>query len=208
MLRLYSGLALRVPSAALAMTTAPVIVVSGLPRSGTSMVMQMIVAGGITPVTDGARTPDADNPRGYFEFERVKQLRTDKGWLDDASGKVVKVIHMLVPELPDDRSYRVVFLDRDLREVVKSQGTMLTRSAKTGGQLPPDRLLAIYQSQLATVHAWLASHPNFAVLHIRHADLIRSPASEAERINAFLGGTLSTNAMAGAVDPSLYRNRA
>ena len=79
-------------------------IVSGLPRSGTSMAMQMIVAGGIAPVTDNLRVADADNPRGYYEFERVKSLRTDKAWIDDARGKVVKVIHMLVPELPDDRA--------------------------------------------------------------------------------------------------------
>ena len=107
--------------------------------------MQMIVAGGIAPVTDELRAADADNPRGYFEFERVKNLRADKAWVDDARGKVVKVIHMLVPELPDDRAYRVVFLERDLREVVKSQSTMLARNAKAGGGLPPERLIAIYE---------------------------------------------------------------
>ncbi|MFM9144976.1 MAG: sulfotransferase family protein, partial [Phycisphaerales bacterium] len=99
----------------------PVFVVSGLPRSGTSLAMQMLHAGGIPAVTDGLRTQDDDNPRGYFEFERVKQLRTDKAWLDDAAGKAVKVIHLLLMELPDDRPYRVVFMQRDLREVVKSQ---------------------------------------------------------------------------------------
>ncbi len=190
------------------MPHAPVIVVSGLPRSGTSMVMQMIVAGGVQAVTDGQRGADADNPRGYFEFERVKQLRTDKAWLDDAAGKVVKVIHMLLPELPDDRAYRVVFLDRDLREVVQSQTTMLARSAKAGGQLPPERLLAIYQAQLATVHAWLASRPNFVVLVIRHADLLQAPLEQAQKVNAFLGGALDESAMAAVVDRSLYRNRA
>ena len=185
-----------------------VVVVSGLPRSGTSMAMQMIVAGGIPAVTDGTRTPDADNPRGYFEFERVKQLQTDKAWLDEARGQVVKVIHMLVPELPDDRRYRVVFLDRDIREVVKSQATMLARSAKAGAQLSPERLQSIYEAQLATVHAWLEARPNFAVLRVRHADLLRDPVTAAASMNAFLGGGLDERAMASAVDASLYRNRA
>jgi hypothetical protein len=161
-------------------------IVSGLPRSGTSMAMQMIVAGGIAPVTDNLRAPDADNPRGYFEFERVKALRTDKAWLDDARGMVVKVIHMLVPELPDDRAYRVVFLERDLREVVKSQSTMLARSGKPGGGLPADRLISIYEQQLAQVFAWLEARPNFRVLRVRHADLIADAAREAARIAAFL----------------------
>jgi hypothetical protein len=185
-----------------------VTIVSGLPRSGTSMAMQMIVAGGIPPVTDGLRAADADNPRGYFEFERVKQLKSDKAWLDDARGHVVKVIHMLVTELPDDRPYRVVFLDRDLREVVKSQSTMLARSAKSGGALPPERLMAVYDAQLKQVHAWLAARPNFAVMTVRHADLIRDASGQARAMNAFLGGGLDEAAMAAAVDPSLHRNRA
>jgi hypothetical protein len=181
---------------------------SGLPRSGTSMAMQMVVAGGIPPVTDGLRAADADNPRGYFEFERVKQLRTDKAWLDDARGHVVKVIHMLVTELPDDRPYRVVFLDRDLREVVKSQSTMLARNAKAGGALPPERLMAVYESQLKQVHAWLAERPNFSVLSVKHADLIRDASGQARAMNAFLGGGLDEASMASAVDPTLHRNRA
>ena len=183
-------------------------IVSGLPRSGTSMAMQMIVAGGIAPVTDSLRAPDADNPRGYFEFERVKSLRTDKAWIDDARGKVVKVIHMLVPELPDDRAYRVVFLERDLREVVKSQGTMLARNAKGGGALPPNRLIAIYEAQLKQVHAWLSARSNFEVLTVKHAELIRDAAPQARAICEFLGGDLDVAAMTAAVDPSLYRNRA
>jgi hypothetical protein len=182
-------------------------VVSGLPRSGTSMAMQMIVAGGIAPVTDDLRAADADNPRGYFEFERVKSLRTDKAWVDDARGKVVKVIHMLVPELPDDRAYRVVFLERDLREVVKSQSTMLARSAKAGGGLPPERLVAIYEQQLKQVQSWLAARPNFSVLAVRHADFMRDAAAQASAIDAFLGGGLDVAAMAAAVDPNLYRNK-
>ena len=185
-----------------------VTVVSGLPRSGTSMAMQMIVAGGIAPVTDNLRVPDADNPRGYYEFERVKSLRTDKAWIDDARGKVVKVIHMLVPELPDDRAYRVVFLDRDLREVVKSQSTMLARGAKAGGALPPERLMAIYDQQLKQVHAWLAARPNFRVLSVRHADFMRDAAMQAKAMNEFLGGDLDIAAMTAAVDPSLHRNKA
>jgi len=120
----------------------------------------------------------------------------------------VKVIHMLVTELPDDRPYRVVFLDRDLREVVKSQSTMLARSAKSGGALPPERLMAVYDAQLKQVHAWLAARPNFAVMTVRHADLIRDASGQARAMNAFLGGGLDEAAMAAAVDPSLHRNRA
>lgn len=183
-------------------------IVSGLPRSGTSMAMQMIVGGGIPPVTDRQREADEDNPHGYYEFERVKSLRSDKTWLDDARGKVVKVIHMLVPELPDDRPYRVVFLERDLHEVVRSQATMLARSGKPGGALSPERLIAVYEQQLGQVRAWLAARPNFTVLHVKYADIVRDPSPQAHAIAAFLGDGLDVEAMARAVDPSLHRNRA
>jgi hypothetical protein len=185
----------------------PVIVVSGLPRSGTSLAMQMLHAGGVPAVTDGLRTRDDDNPRGYFEFERVKQLRTDKAWLDDASGKAVKVIHLLLMELPDDRPYRVVFMQRDLREVVKSQSTMLARSGRTGGGLPPERLMAVYEQQLKTVDAWLAARPGFGVLRVPYAELVRDPDAWVARVAAFVGGPLDLAAMRAAVDPSLHRNR-
>jgi len=186
----------------------PVTVVSGLPRSGTSLAMQMIHAGGIPALTDGQRTSDDSNPRGYFELERVKQLKQDKSWLDDAAGKVVKVIHLLLAELPDDRPYRVVFMQRNLREVVQSQATMLARSGRTGGQLPPERLIAVYEQQLKTVEQWLAARPNFSVLRVPYAQLVSDPAGVVPTVNAFLGGTLAEARMRAAVDPGLHRNRA
>jgi len=185
-----------------------VTVVSGLPRSGTSLAMQMLQAGGIAPVTDGARVQDEDNPRGYLEFERVKHLRTDKAWLAEAMGRAVKVIHLLLAELPDDRPYRVVFMERDLGEVVRSQSAMLARSGRAGGGLPPERLMAVYAQQLAGVEQWLAARPNFAVLRVPYAPLVADPVAWAPRINAFLGGTLDEAAMRAAVDPALHRQRA
>jgi hypothetical protein len=186
----------------------PVTVVSGLPRSGTSLAMQMIHAGGIPALTDGQRTSDDSNPRGYFELERVKQLKQDKSWLDEAAGKVVKVIHLLLAELPDDRPYRVVFMQRDLREVVQSQATMLARSGRTGGQLAPERLIAVYEQQLKTVEQWLAARPNFSVLRVQYAQLVSDPAGVVPTVNTFLGGSLDEARMRAAVDPGLHRNRA
>ena len=186
----------------------PVTVVSGLPRSGTSLAMQMIHAGGIPALTDGQRTSDDSNPRGYFELERVKQLKQDKSWLDDAAGKVVKVIHLLLAELPDDRPYSVVFMQRDLREVVQSQATMLARSGRAGGQLAPERLIAVYEQQLKTVEQWLAARPNFSVLRVPYAQLVSDPSGVVPTVNAFLGGTLDEARMRAAVDPGLHRNRA
>jgi hypothetical protein len=169
--------------------------------------MQMIHAGGVEAVTDGQRASDEDNPRGYFEFERVKQLRNDRAWLDGAEGKVVKVIHLLLTELPDDRPYRVVFMQRELGEVVRSQATMLARSGRAGGQLAPERLMAVYAQQLAAVDAWLAARPNFQVLKVPYAQMVADPATHAAAVNRFLGGTLDETGMRAAVDPSLHRNR-
>ena len=168
----------------------PVLVVSGLPRSGTSMAMQMIHAGGVEALTDQERQADADNPRGYFEYERVKALRNDKTWLDEAQGKVVKIIHMLLLELPTDRPYKVVFMERELGEVLASQSKMLERLGRSGAALAPARLRAVYEAQLP------------------YADAVAQPAAQAARIQAFLGGSLTLDAMVAAVDPSLHRNRA
>lgn len=187
---------------------APVIVVSGLPRSGTSMAMQMLQAGGVSVLTDQERQADADNPRGYLELERVKQLRTDKSWVADAEGKAVKIIHLLLMELPTDREYRVLFMRRDLREVVKSQGTMLERSGKKGAALPAERLMAVYEQQLRTVEAWLAQHPLFKVLDMDHRAMVTAPQAQVDRVCDFLGMQLDRAAMVAAVDPSLHRNKA
>jgi len=186
---------------------APIVIVSGLPRSGTSMAMQMLHAGGMSVMTDAIRTADADNPHGYLEFERVKQLKTDKSWLDDAAGKAVKIIHLLLMELPTDREYRIVFLRRNLSEVVRSQAVMLERSGRKGAAIPPERLIALFEGQLKSIELWLAACPNFQVLQLDHADFIANPAQQAKSINAFLGGTLDESAMVKAVDPSLHRNK-
>lgn len=186
----------------------PVIIVSGLPRSGTSLMMQMLHAGGVPAMTDSQRQADDDNPRGYLEFERVKQIKTDKAWLDDASGKVVKIIHLLLTDLPCDREYRVIFMRRDLSEVVRSQAKMLERSGRKGAAMPPEKLIEVFRTQVRNVRAWLDSKPNFATLEVEYADVVGDAAVQAAKVNAFLGGNLSEQAMAQAVDPLLYRNRA
>lgn len=186
----------------------PVIVVSGLPRSGTSLMMQMLRAGGVPVLSDEQRAADEDNPRGYLELERVKNLRTDKSWLGEAHGKAVKVIHLLLPELPDDREYRVIFMHRALEEVVQSQAKMLERSGKQGAALGADRLVAVFKNQLAQVSAGLHKRCNMRVLSVEHARLLASPREEAQRVAEFVDRQLDVDAMAGAVDQNLYRNRA
>ncbi len=171
------------------------------------MVMQMLHAGGIEVMTDAVRTADADNPHGYLEFERVKQLKSDKSWLDDAAGKAVKVIHLLLMELPTDREYKVIFVRRELQEVVKSQSVMLERMGRKGAAIAPELLMATFERQLKSVDAWLAERPNFEVLRLDHRLFITDAASQARAIGEFLGGGIDQASMVRAVDPSLHRNR-
>ena len=137
----------------------------------------------------------------------MKQLRTYKSWVAAARGKAVKVIHLLLPELPEDLDYRVIFMERDLREVVRSQSTMLARSGKAGGNLAPERMAAMYAAQLTQVFAWVAARPNFRLLRLSHASCMADPTGAAKEINTFLGGRLDEVKMVAAVDPSLHRNR-
>jgi hypothetical protein len=182
-------------------------VVSGLPRSGTSLAMQMLAAGGMEVLTDELRAADEDNPRGYFEFEAVKRTRSDPGWVPLAAGKAVKVVHLLLPDLPPGFEYRVILMRRDAGEVLASQRTMLARLGRPGAQLSDERLAAIYAAQLERVREWLRSQGGFRVLEVEYADCLCRADETASRILEFLEVPLDGRAMAAAVDPSLYRQR-
>ncbi len=182
-------------------------VVSGLPRSGTSLMMQMLAAGGIPPLTDEQRSADESNPRGYFEYEAVKRLRSDQSWLGQARGHAVKIIHVLMRELPVDGrfQYRVVLMQRPLDEVLSSQRAMLERQGKESAD--PNLLARVYEAQLKQLEQWMAGLACFAVLPVKHREVINSPAELAGEIAQFLGGDLDVARMAGSVDPALYRER-
>jgi hypothetical protein len=182
-------------------------VVSGLPRSGTSLMMQMLQAGGLPALTDQARTADEDNPRGYFEFEPVKQIKTDRTWLPTALGKAVKMVHLLLYDLPGNYQYRVILMRRDLEEVVRSQAIMLQRSDKKAAALSSKQLIQVYESQLASLTNWLATQSNIKILEVSYLKLVSDPATQARAVATFLDGCLNVESMAAAVDPTLYRNR-
>jgi hypothetical protein len=184
-------------------------IVSGLPRSGTSMMMKMLEAGGMTVMSDGLRQADEDNPRGYYEFERVKQLdkADDKTWLKDAEGKVVKIISQLLQDLPADHNYKVVFMRRRMSEILASQKKMLERRGEPTDSISDNELAGLFETHLSKIDSWLKEQPNFEVLYITYHEVIAKPAPFAEKINNFLGGSLSTGKMAAAVDASLHRNR-
>jgi len=185
-----------------------VIVVSGLPRSGTSMMMKMLVAGGLEVLTDGLRGADENNPKGYFELEQVKQLpEGDTGWVQTARGKVVKVISYLLEYLPAEVPYRVIFMQRDLVEVLASQKRMLERDGKSEGSARDEQMTELYEKHLKQVEAWMRRQANLQVLFVSHKVVMQSALEAAEQVNRFLGGELDTDAMAAVVDPALYRER-
>lgn len=187
--------------------TGAVVVVSGLPRSGTSMVMQMLGAGGLEPWTDGVRPADEDNPAGYLECEQVKRLAEDSGWVGQARGRAVKVVSRLLRYLPASEEYRVLFMQRDLSEVLASQRAMLRRQSRPV-EVDDGRLAGIYASHLREVEEWLAAQPNLRTLWIDHHQVIAEPLATAVRIAEFLDQRLDVAAMARVVDPRLYRQRA
>lgn len=186
----------------------PIVIVSGLPRSGTSMMMKMLEAGGLPIMTDAVRTADIDNPKGYYEFERVKDLERekDKSWVRDARGKVLKVISWLLKDLPDDSRYLILFMRRDIDEVLASQAKMLARRGEADDT--DDKLMAeAYRSHLASVKIMARTRPNWELLEVRYDAAIKDPRAAAATVNAFLGGRLSEVKMVEVVDAELYRNR-
>ena len=188
----------------------PVIIVSGLPRSGTSMLMNMLSAGGVPLVVDGVRTANEDNPKGYYELERVKALDKpgDKTWLGEGRGKGIKIISFLLPSLPATYDYKVIFLRRSLPEVLASQRKMLEHLGEAPGNTPDDDLAGMFAAHLLKVEHLMAVRDNYEVLYVEHRQVIDNPAEVAEAINEFLGGQLDVAAMATVVDRQLYRNRA
>jgi len=185
----------------------PIVVVSGLPRSGTSMMMRMLEQGGMPILSDGVRTADESNPRGYYEFTPVKALgkSPDVGWLAGARGRAVKVVSSLLEHLPARHTYRVIFMRRDLDEVIASQNAMLARRGEP--VTASADLRQTFEAHLRRVLGLVARRPGFALLEVRYADALSHPAEEAARVAAFVGRRLDAAKMAAAVEEQLYRNR-
>ena len=182
-------------------------IVSGLPRSGTSMMMKMIAVGGLKPLTDNIRIADDDNPKGYYEFERVKKLENDKAWLPDAKGKVVKIISMLLKHLPLDYSYKVIFILRNMDEILASQKQMLIRRKEPTDKVSDKDLAKMYRNHLQTTKTWLDREPNFEVLYVKYNEVLNNPVDSCKKVNEFLGNTLDVAKMASIIDKNLYHQR-
>lgn len=183
-------------------------IVSGLPRSGTSMMMKMLEAGGISSYTDSFRTADSDNPKGYFEFERVKKLKEgDVSWLPEVQGKAVKVISALLQFLPPEYNYRVIFMLRAMPEILASQKKMLINRGEDPNKISDDELTKLYEKHLQKVMNWLNIQENFSVIYVDYNQMLKDPEPYFPKINQFLGNEVNIEKMGKVIDPNLYRQR-
>jgi hypothetical protein len=181
-------------------------IVSGLPRSGTSMMMRVLQAGGLPVRMDNLRAADEDNPHGYFELQRVKGLSRDRDWLGEMKGMAIKVVAPLLSALPVGPRYRVIFMRRSLDEVLASQQKMLERRGEPPGP-PDDEMRGLLLGQLLDLEEWLKGRPDVRLLYVSYNRMISDPAQQAERVNRFVDGKLAVAPMIGAVDARLYRQR-
>lgn len=185
-----------------------VVIVSGLPRSGTSMMMKILAEGGLEIVTDSQREADEDNPNGYFEVEVSKKLKDGEiNWIYDAPGKTVKVISYLLEFLPNDLEYDIIFMDREIHEVLASQKKMLERRSETSS-ISDEEMEAQFRSHLKAIKYWLPRQPNMRVHYVKYHDAVNSPKSVIPAVVEFLNQPLNLAAMLAVPSQSLYRNRA
>lgn len=182
-------------------------IVSGLPRSGTSMMMTMLEAGGMKILTDNIRKPNEDNPRGYYEFAKVKSLEKDSSWIEDARGKTVKVISSLLEQLPEKENYKIIFMQRKIEEILSSQKQMLIRRGETTDNVSDEDMKRMYLKHLKKIEEWLSTQLNIDVIYIHYNDILEYPARHSVIINQFLGNMLNTDSMKMVVDKTLYHQR-
>lgn len=184
-------------------------VVSGLPRSGTSMMMSALQAGGMPLLIDHIRKADKNNPKGYFEFEPVKRLpKGDSDWLEDAQGKAVKIISSLLAYLPETFQYRIVFMERNLGEIMASQQHMLARNGKDQTQtISNEQIMDSYQEHLREISNWLQGKDWIDCLFVNYNDVLRQPEGAFGRVSAFLDRRVDPKSMVNVVDVSLYREK-
>ena len=191
-------------------TTEFVTVVSGLPRSGTSMMMRMLETGGMSVVTDHIRVPDESNPKGYYEFERVKQLQDgNTRWIAEGKGKVVKIISALLEYLPPEHQYRIVFMQRNMPEILASQREMLLRRGEPTDRISDHHLTGFYQDHLAHIADWLSEQGNMKAIYLHYNQIMENPREPIAQLCQFLQPLpLNPNKMLSVVESSLYRQRA
>jgi hypothetical protein len=187
---------------------AVITIVSGLPRSGTSMMMKILEAGGLEVFTDNLRVPDEDNPKGYYELEQVKALKDgDDAWIKEAPGKVLKVISSLLEYLPASYKYKIVFMRREIVEILASQKQMLIRRGENSDG-DDQKMAEMFQEHLKRVRVWLANQPNMEILYVDYNALMADPTPEVKAVAEFLNLNENLDAMLAVPDKKLYRQKA
>lgn len=184
-----------------------IIIVSGLPRSGTSLMMQILKAGGMALVVDDKRPADVNNPKGYFEFEAVKYLEEDNDWLENARGKVVKVISHQLKFLPTGFTYKTIFMHRNLTDIVESQNRMLKQLKKDSRRLSDTDLVGIYKTHIADTMLFLSRQNNHSIAEVHYESLIQNTSLEIKRIKKFINHSLNEESMQAVIDESLNHGR-
>jgi len=185
----------------------PVIVVSGIPRSGTSLVMQMLATGGVDIATDNIRKADRDNPKGYFEVEKVKKLKNDANWLKDIKGKTIKIISPLLYHVLPTLRYKIIFVQRNMQEILDSQNKMYQRLQKNTPDIEDSVLAEKFNLHLKKIQDWIKKMNNIECLYVHYREILNDPFGHAQKIQEFLHLPLDIEAMSNVVDASLYRNR-
>ena len=183
-----------------------IIVVSGLPRSGTSMMMQILEAGGVEILTDNLRSPDSDNSKGYYEYEKVKNLHKDNYWLKKCQGKTIKIVSNLIKNLRSDMEYKIIFMERDITEVLSSQSKML-KNAGLNDSSSDMELKNIFLNHIKEIKIWLQNQTHMEILFVNHKDCIYNSEFVCQDILRFLDMNLNYEEMVKVVDVTMYRNR-
>lgn len=182
-------------------------IVTGLPRSGTSMMMRMLEAGGIEVATDNLRTADTDNPNGYYELEVVKNIKDDTSWVENMKGKAFKMVSTLLYHLPEEYDYNLVFMRRHAQEIMDSQHRMLKRLGKNTNPDDDVKFISLFEKHLNHIDEWIASKTNVSNLYVPYNQLLNTPPELLNAIGQHIDKDLNIEAMCNVIDKNLYRNR-
>jgi len=185
-----------------------IIIVSGLPRSGTSLMMRILVSAGIDALVDRRRIASRFNPYGYYEYSATQALKAGDGaWLEQAGGRAVKIVSPLLPYLPPENNYKIIFMERALPEVIASQARMLLDMHRPLSEDREQRLTDAFHQHLAQIDALAARQPNLQIERVSYNRLVANPDEVITDLAKFLSMPLDTHTLAAAVDPNLYHNR-
>ena len=182
-------------------------VVSGLPRSGTSMMMQILHAGGLEPVTDNVRLADASNSKGYYEHEAVKALsKGNYECLRNAQGRAIKIISSLLKHLPCDHHYKVIFMQRDIDDVIESQDRMLLSLNKPLNSQDNKKIKKLYAQHLNNITSWLSQQDNIDVLYVNYTEVLNKPVNHIDLITEFTHIKADSKPMIDCIDKHMCHN--